>query len=66
MDAPMSKSAPGAFELQRLLRLKEVVVRSATEFRESRMTPAEDWMMDLETRIATLERGLGIDSNSTR
>lgn len=62
----MFKSLPQAFELQRLRRLKEVVVRSATEFGESRMTPAEDWMMDLESRIATLERGLGIDSRLAR
>jgi hypothetical protein len=63
---PMFKSLPQAFELQRLRRLKEVVVRSATEFGESRMTPAEDWMMDLESRIATRERGLGIDSRLAR
>ena len=26
------------------------------------MIPAEDWMTDLESRIASLKRGLGIDS----
>ncbi len=30
------------------------------------MIPAEDWMTDLESRIASLERGLGIDSRPMR
>jgi hypothetical protein len=30
------------------------------------MIPAEDWMMDLESRIVSLERGLGIDNRPTK
>jgi len=30
------------------------------------MISAEDWLMDLESRIASLERGLGIDSRPSR
>jgi hypothetical protein len=62
----MFKSAPQAFELQRLRRLREAVLGSAIELDKPKMGPAEDWMMDLESRIASLERELGIDSQPTR
>ncbi len=55
----MFRSEPQAFELQRL---KEAVLGSEIKFGKPRMIPAEDWMMDLESRIASLERGLGIDN----
>ena len=62
MEVAMFGSVPQAFELQRLRRLKEAVLGSEIKFGTPRMIPAEDWMMDLESRIASLERGLGIDS----
>jgi hypothetical protein len=62
----MFKSAPQAFELQRLRRLREAVLGSAIKLDKPKMGPAEDWMMDLESRIASLERELGIDSQPTR
>ena len=61
----MFRSVPQAFELQRLRRLKEAVLGSEIKFGEL-MIPAEDWMRDLESRIASLERGLGIDSRPNR
>ena len=62
----MFKSMPQAFELQRLRRLKEALLGSEIKVGNPRMIPVEDWMMDLESRIASLERGLGIDSRPTR
>lgn len=62
----MFRSVPQAFELQRLRRLKEAVLGSEIKFGEPMMIPAEDWMRDLESRIASLERGLGIDSRPNR
>jgi hypothetical protein len=62
MEAEMFGSMPKAFELQRLRRLKEAVLGSEIKFGKPRMIPAEDWMTDLDARIANLERGLGIDS----
>ena len=62
----MFKSMPQAFELQRLRRLKEAVLSSEIRVGNPRMIPAEDWMTDLESRIASLERGLGIDGHSTK
>jgi len=61
MEAVMFGSTPQAFELQRLRRLKEAVLGSEIKFGKPRMIPAEDWMADLESRIASLERGLGLD-----
>jgi hypothetical protein len=66
MEVAMFRSVPQAFELQRLRQLKEAVLGSEIKFGKPRMIPAEDWMMDLESRIASLERGLGIDSRPTR
>jgi hypothetical protein len=66
MEAGMFKSMPQAFELQRLRRLKEAVLGSEIKVGNPRMIPAEDWMTDVESRIASLERGLGIDGHSTR
>jgi len=60
MEVTVFKSEPQAFELQRLRRMKEAVFGSETKFAEPRMIPTEDWMTDLESRIASLERGLGI------
>lgn len=57
----MFGSTPQAFELQRLRRLKEAVLGSEIKFGKPRMIPAEDWMADLESRIASLEQGLGLD-----
>ena len=62
----MFRSMPQAFELQRLRRLRETVLGSEIKFGKPRMIPAEDWMTDLESRIASLERGLGIDSRPTK
>jgi len=62
----MFRSMPQAFELQRLRRLKEAVLGSEIKLGKPTMIPAEDWMADLESRIASLERGLGIDSRPTR
>ena len=62
----MFRTMPQAFELQRLRRLKEVVLGSEIRLGKPRLVPAEDWMMDLESRIASLERGLGIDNRLTR
>jgi len=61
----MFRSEPQAFELQRLRRLREAVFGSETKFGEPRMIPTEDWMTDLESRIARLERGLGISPPTT-
>ena len=66
MEAAMFKSVPQAFELQRLRRLKEAMLGSEIKFGKPRMIPAEDWMTDLESRIASLERSLRIDSRPTR
>ena len=63
MEAVMLRSMPQAFQLQRLLRLKEALLGSEIKFGKPRMIPAEDWMMDLEWRIASLERGLCIDGD---
>jgi hypothetical protein len=65
-EAAMFKSVPQAFELQRLRRLREAVLGSGIKFDKPKMSPAEDWMTDLESRIASLERGLGIDSQPTK
>jgi hypothetical protein len=59
------KCAPQAFELQRLQRLKEALLGSTIRFGKPRIIPAEDSTKDLESRIASLERGLGIDSRPT-
>ena len=58
----MFRNMPQAFELQRLRRLRESILGSEIKFGKPRMISSEDWMTDLESRIASLERGLGIDS----
>lgn len=62
----MFRDMPQAFELQRLRRLKEAVLGSEIKLGKPRMIPAEDWMADMESRIASLERGLGLDRHPTR
>lgn len=65
MGVVVFRTMPQAFELQRLRRLKDVVLGSEIRLGKPRLVPAEDWMMDLESRIASLERGLGIDNRLT-
>jgi len=60
----MFSNMPQALELQRLHRLKEAVLGSEIKLGKRRVIPAEDWMTDLESRIASLERGLGIGRRS--
>ena len=58
----MVGSLPKAFELQGLRRLKEAVIVSGTIRGKPRMIPADDWLADLDARIAGLESGLGLDA----
>ena len=58
----MVGSLPKAFELQGLRRLKEALVGSGAKYEKPRMTAAEDWLADLEAKIAGLERSLRLDS----
>jgi hypothetical protein len=58
----MVGTLPKAFELQGLRRLKEALVGSGAKYGKPRMIPTEDWLADLESKIADLERNLGLDS----
>jgi hypothetical protein len=58
----MVGSLPKAFKLQGLRRLKEPLVGSGAKYDKPRMTAAEDWLADLEAKIAGLERSLRLDS----
>ena len=58
----MVGTLPKAFELQGLRRLKEALVGSGAKYGKPSIIPAEDWLADLEARIAGLERDLGLDS----
>ena len=58
----MVGSLPKAFELQGLRRLKEALVGVGARHGKPGMIPAEDWLADLDARIAGLERGLSLDS----
>jgi hypothetical protein len=58
----MVGSLPKAFELQGLRRLKEALVGSGATHGKPAIMPADDWLADLDAKIAGLERGLGLDS----
>ena len=58
----MNRSLPKAFELQGLRRLKEALVGSEARHGKPVMIPAEDWLADLDAKIAGLEHSLGLDS----
>ena len=58
----MVGSLPKAFELQGLRRLKEALIVSGGRHGKPGIIPAEDWLADLDAKIAGLERGLGLDS----
>lgn len=60
----MFESLPKGFELQGLRRLKEALVGSQEKQGKPSMIPAEDWLADLDAKIAGLERGLGLDRQS--
>jgi hypothetical protein len=60
----MVGTLPKAFELQGLRRLKEALVGSGAKYGKSGMIPTEDWLADLEARIADMERDLGLDSRT--
>ena len=45
-----------------LRRLKEALVGSEVRHGKPVMIPAEDWLADLEAKIAGLEHSLGLDS----
>ena len=44
--------------------LKEALVGSGAKYGKPSIIPAEDWLADLEARIAGLERDLGLDSRT--
>jgi hypothetical protein len=56
----MVGSLPKAFELQGLRRLKEALVGCGDKYGKPRMIASEDWLADLESRIADLERSLSL------
>jgi hypothetical protein len=58
----MVGSLPKAFELQSLRRLKEALVVSEARRGKPRMIAAKDWLAELDTKIAAIERGLGLES----
>lgn len=62
----MIGSLPKAFELQGLRRLKEPLVGSEAGHGKPVMIPVEDYLADLDAKIADLKRSLGLDSRPGR
>jgi hypothetical protein len=59
----MNGSLPKAFELQGLRRLKEALVGSGARHGKPGMIPAEDCLAELDDKIASLERCLGLHNS---
>jgi hypothetical protein len=57
----IGKPLPKLVELSRLQRLKDAVLGSEISGSRSRIVTTDDWVADLEARIAELERGLRVE-----